>query len=240
MKKYLIFTFTLLFSICSNANLALVKDKDGSANVRAQPSLQGKVISQIKNNELIYCLETSTRDFCDIQTANGLEGYIHRSRISLLEKDNNWEFNRSIDDRAEFVRQNNKISIFVEKVKFDQKKFSVVQKSDQPILMYLNNQVWGTDNIIPLSEMLKLKHIKGILNGYPFNIVATDFAEFVFPNTPLHSEDLNDHEQLEIYRNGEDIYLFFQLSVGGAAQYGLVFKINKGKLQQQWVWLMAI
>lgn len=64
---------------------ALINDPDGYTNVRAQPSGKSKVIARLYDNEPFYTYRQNG-DWWQVKTKSGIEGYMHKSRITLQAK----------------------------------------------------------------------------------------------------------------------------------------------------------
>ena len=69
---------------------AVIKDTDGYVNVRKAPSANAPIIGKIYNYSVFNCESNGTNWWKVLQvnsSANWLEGYIYKSKVSLL---NNW------------------------------------------------------------------------------------------------------------------------------------------------------
>lgn len=64
---------------------AIINDPDGYTNVRAQPSGKSKVIARLYDNEPFYTYQQNG-DWWQVKTKSGIEGYMHKSRITLQTK----------------------------------------------------------------------------------------------------------------------------------------------------------
>ncbi|HYV94557.1 MAG TPA: SH3 domain-containing protein [Chitinophagales bacterium] len=89
MKHFSIFLFlSLLLHSDSFAfekwKPARIKDKDGYVYVRKGAGQGFEVVGKILSDEFFYCLPSDS-DWWRINDESGLEGYMHRSRIVLLE-----------------------------------------------------------------------------------------------------------------------------------------------------------
>lgn len=62
---------------------AVINDPDGYTNVRIEASGKGKIISRILQNERFYTYEQSG-SWWAVRKTDGLLGYVHKSRITLL------------------------------------------------------------------------------------------------------------------------------------------------------------
>lgn len=65
--------------------LARILDKDGYSNVREGQGNAFKVVGIVRVGELFYCQPT-TSDWWKVQGTRPLEGYLHKSRIQLIEQ----------------------------------------------------------------------------------------------------------------------------------------------------------
>lgn len=64
--------------------LAMINDPDGFTYVRSGKGANFKSIMTIKTNELFYC-EPSSSDWWKVNTIHDVEGYVHRSRINIID-----------------------------------------------------------------------------------------------------------------------------------------------------------
>ncbi|MDR0863573.1 MAG: SH3 domain-containing protein [Candidatus Symbiothrix sp.] len=97
----LIFKIVLLSVIFVNqlpaqvVNLGIIKDLDGYTNVREGKQNDSKVLAKIYEGEL-FAVEKSSENWWKVITKNGIKGYVHKSRISIVE--NFKKYNAKIND----------------------------------------------------------------------------------------------------------------------------------------------
>ena len=92
LKKYIltILTFLCTLTTFAESKLAVINDPDGFTNVRSGQGKEFPVIATIDKDEFFYCDLTARGEWIKIiamkwQDEKQVEGYIHRSRIQLVE-----------------------------------------------------------------------------------------------------------------------------------------------------------
>jgi len=91
MKNFIITISIIVFSanIFAQNKLAIINDPDGFTNVRSGQGKEFSIIDTIQKGELFYCNMTTKNEWVEILTfgcsKKQIEGYIHRSRIQLVE-----------------------------------------------------------------------------------------------------------------------------------------------------------
>jgi hypothetical protein len=95
MKKLVIYLYFMLFvvNLYAQEELAIIKDKDGYTNIRSNKGIQYSIIGKIRVNEFLLC-EPYCKDWSLVTPfqwyktgeliGNRIIGYVHRSRIQLL------------------------------------------------------------------------------------------------------------------------------------------------------------
>lgn len=68
-----------------DGRLGTINDKDGYTYVRQDPGKDGKVIATVRKNEHIRVFPNDGH-WWRVRTAQGIEGFMHESRIRLLEE----------------------------------------------------------------------------------------------------------------------------------------------------------
>lgn len=84
MIRVLIVLLIFPFSIYSQGK-AIIDDPDGYTNVRIKPA--GKVIDKIYEHE-IFTVQSKDGDWWSVELFNGTAGYVHNSRVEIIEIDN--------------------------------------------------------------------------------------------------------------------------------------------------------
>ena len=96
MKKFSqLLSISLVFISCLHAmaqtQVAQIKDEDGYTNIRSGPGANHDVVGIVKQEDLFYCEPSETSDWYRVNALkwakNGtqLSGYIHKSRIQLVD-----------------------------------------------------------------------------------------------------------------------------------------------------------
>ena len=212
MKYIIIIT---LFLGCLNSSfgqVAIIKDKDGYTNLRADSSSDSKIIHKIKLEEPFWFDEetyfSTKKDWISVAITknpfsidceeNYIEGYIHRTRIVPLENLKKYTGN-------EFT--------FEVKVKEFDSSDKVVDSDDNNFISKINGRFFfGTDGFKPAIEITE---IKIDINGYKM-FVPKVLTEDLFNCSKEHS----------IYKL-EKSYLIYQSCSDGAGYYDLVWVINE-------------
>ena len=93
--KHKIYILTILFFYCSltlfaEEKLAMINDADGFTNIRSGKGKEFSIIATIDKDEFFYCEMTEKDEWIKIIALKWIkgkmvEGYIHRSRIQLVE-----------------------------------------------------------------------------------------------------------------------------------------------------------
>ena len=92
MKKFLL--INILFLLCTltlfaQNKLSVIKDADGFTNVRSGQGKEFSIIGTIEKDEFFYCNMMTKNEWVEIFTLGcskeQIKGYIHRSRVQLVE-----------------------------------------------------------------------------------------------------------------------------------------------------------
>ncbi|MDP3445088.1 MAG: SH3 domain-containing protein [Ignavibacteria bacterium] len=85
MKGLIILTIGLLIPILNfgQSELAMINDPDGFVNVRADKSIDSKIVFKIKGNDFFLC-EPTTDNWWKIVNFHTKNGFVHKSRIQLI------------------------------------------------------------------------------------------------------------------------------------------------------------
>ena len=98
MKRTIILIILIIITsshIFAQKRLALIKDKDGYTNIRANKGTNYEIVGTIKEGEFFNC-EKDSSDWLQIEVlrkneelnnnGNNLKGYVHKSRIKIIEE----------------------------------------------------------------------------------------------------------------------------------------------------------
>ena len=127
MKQYKIYILTILSIFCTltvfaENKLAIINDAEGFTNVRSGQGKDFSVVATIDKDEFFYCDLTTNQEWVKIiaykdwKDGREVEGYIHKSRIQLVEKLN-------------YQKQNELLTQILEKQKELANKFRKAWKS---------------------------------------------------------------------------------------------------------------
>ena len=96
MVHYKIYFLTILTAFCTlsvfaDDKLAIINDPDGVTNVRSGQGNDFSIVTTIEKDEFFYCDLTTNQEWVKIialkwKDSRQVEGYIHNSRIQLVEK----------------------------------------------------------------------------------------------------------------------------------------------------------
>lgn len=223
-KKYLLALLLLTISHFTYAQFAKIIDKDGYVNVRKQATVTSEIVSKINTGEIVYAFPDEKLrdwvivDYTDRQNEN-ITGYVHHSRIKLIEsyvKIPNTSFNDSI---AKFISKD--VTVEIRSEKFDYKKnkryFSSTEYEDYTVEdKFKGQQVWGTDGTIPTSHYTS---IKATIKGRSLQIPEKEIENLF---------NINSAFAACYYDNLNDILYITSVNGDGAGGYAVLFKIEKG------------
>lgn len=92
-KKYILFILTIfcISKAFADNKLARINDPDGFTNIRSGQGKDFSIVATIDTTDFFYCDPTTKNDWVKIgamkwQNGKQIEGYIHRTRIQLIEK----------------------------------------------------------------------------------------------------------------------------------------------------------
>ena len=217
------FLTILICTLCqiTFGQLGIILDKKGSVNVRKSPEVSNNVIDTLKNGQVVFCFEEEGEwrpiDY-DLSTENK-NGYVHKSRIKLIENFDKIPQSIITDSTIEFKKDS--IKIEVSKTKFIPKNNNLqyhkenISKNEIGWLEKINGkEIWGTDGNIPKNQYGKFELTLGkdkfhlpIENLYEPNL---DFTTVNFDSTnrtiyisALNSDGAGAYEVLWIIENGK-------------------------------------
>ena len=217
-----------MFCSLASAQFGVLIDKDSFINVRGGPGKDSAIVDSLKNGDVVYMFEGENNwMIVDYElNINGLKsfktGYIHRSRIKLIES----------FTEIPSAKLNDSVLL----LKWDTCQLQITEKafkSEKHRLTYLHlvgedsivnridgNEFWGTDGDIPHSQYSKcqLKMGKKVLN---------------LPSKTLYNPNLH-HTTLYIDRATNTLYLS-ALNSDGAGGYVVLWLIKNGQFCQQFV-----
>ena len=97
-KSIAIFVISFLSINCLMSqivDLGVINDNDGYTNVREIKRNDAKILTKIYEGE-VFAVEKSSENWWKVITKNGIQGYVHKSRINIIE--NLTKYNAKIND----------------------------------------------------------------------------------------------------------------------------------------------
>lgn len=143
----------LFVSAYSSGQVGIVKDKDGFVNVRTEASVTSRVSDTLVNERLVYCLEAEGDWFAVDYLRKGEthSGYIHKSRIQLLEAFSTFSIVRQNDTLLDLKYDS--VQLTIKATKFISKGRAITWERPKDSRSYVKlidgKQPWGTDGDMP-------------------------------------------------------------------------------------------
>lgn len=223
-QKYLLTLFFMIVSHFTHAQFAKIIDKDGYVNVRKQASVTSEIVSKINMDEIVYAFPDGKLrdwvivDYTDRQNEN-ITGYVHHSRIKLIESYEKIPIKSFNDSIAKFIAKD--VNVEIKSEKFDYKKnkkyFSSTKYEDYTVEdKFKGQQVWGTDGTIPTSHYTS---IKATIKGRSLQIPEKEIENLF---------NINSAFAACYYDNLNDTLYITSVNGDGAGGYAVLFKIEKG------------
>lgn len=221
MKKMLIATTMLCFCLKATAQVAVIEDKDGYTNVRQEPNGRSKVIHKINEGEVFFTgdetngwtevhfpPEDSGKFSVDLIRRGTLRGYVHSSRIRLLEN-----MPKYAGDDCSFQMLTAPFSKEGKTIQYE--------GDDEKYVGGINHDsFWGTDGELPSVEVKALNiSVNGKKIVVPANLL-TDIYEV--------SNDF------DCYKIG-NTFMVHQQNSDGAGYYEICWVFDENGLQQRLV-----
>jgi hypothetical protein len=220
MKGIAFLLITMFASCIAEAQVAIIKDKDGFTNIRKEPNAQSPIIHKITDNTVFWYeyeegqnasewsrVYISKDDFSlNVDDTNYIEGFIHISRLQPLEQ---IKVYNSSDFRFKYV---------VEPFKLGGR--SVEKHEGKWVKAIGGKRVWGTDGNFPKTQ------VKG---------VKVSVAAKAIPiSKNLYADIYECTNEFKVYKNG-DTYFVYQWNSDGAGGYQVVWVFTKEGLRQRLV-----
>lgn len=222
MKTSLLF-ITLLFTINLSAQFAVIRDKDGSVNIRSQAQKGNNISDQLNNGFVVYSFSPENNWISIDYTKSNKDrhGYLYKDRIKYLS-----EFTKIPlikETQSQVVFQKDSLKIILESQSFNQKTAKLTfLKNDNSILTEINGkQFWGTDGNIPKRTY---KAITINRNHEKIELPTVSFNDLFEPN--LFNTKIN-------YDIKNDILYISSSNSDGAGGYEIVWIIEKGKYKER-------
>ena len=153
--------FILFFLLTTNAfaqtplgDYAVVKDKDGYVNIRAEENVKSKIVGTLPNNTLVYGFfdkEYNPTNWIEVD-----KGYVHQSRLKRI-----FDF-RAIEGKVQgnsIIFDDKDVKVTITKQKFDKTKHKITKKGQGS---YEQLIIDGKEIIYGESGSLTQDHYKSI------------------------------------------------------------------------------
>jgi SH3-like domain-containing protein len=224
MKGFLTILICTLCQI-TFGQFGIIVDKEGSVNIRKSPEISNNVIDTLKNGQVVFCLEEEgewrTIDY-DLSRQNKT-GYVHKSRVQLIEKFEKIPYSVLTESNIEF--KNDSIKLEATKTKFTSKNNNLqyqkgnASKNEMSWLEKINGkEIWGTDGNLP----------KNLYGKFELTL-GKDIIHLPIDN--LYEPNL-DYISVNIDRTNRTIYIS-ALNSDGAGAYVVLWIIENGKFKQR-------
>lgn len=170
------------FILSDDLTYAVIKDSDGFVNIRKAPNTSSPIVGKIYKYNIFGCETNKTNWWKVLQVqndnhhkSNWLEGYIHKSRVSLL---SGWKkINKKNVHKDSCVFKNDSLKVAVKKATFNSRKHKLSYNKTE--LSLIDGKVfWGTDGEVPKEVITSLKIIK---NGQLIFIPTNAFNDLYEP-----------------------------------------------------------
>lgn len=223
-QKYLLTLFFMIVSHFTYAQFAKIIDKDGYVNVRKQASVTSEIVSKINTDKIVYAFPDEKLrdwiivDYTDHQNEN-ITGYVHHSRIKLIESYEKIPIKSFNDSIAKFISKDVNVEIKSEKFDYIKKKryFSSTKYEAYTVEdKFKGQQVWGTDGTIPISHYTS---ITAMIKGRNIQIPEEEIENLF---------NVNSEFAACYYDNLNDTLYITSVNGDGAGGYAVLFKIEKG------------
>ncbi len=224
MKGTIIILTCILYQT-TFGQFGIIADKDGFVNIRKSPNTSNNIIDTLTNGQVVYCLEEEGEwiltDF-DLSKQNG-SGYVHKSRIKLIENFDKIAYDNITDSTIEFKRDTMKL--IVTKTKFIPKNNKLqyhkgdTSNNEMRWLEKINgNEIWGTDGNVPK-------------NQYGQITLSIRKNKIHLPIDNLFEPNL-DYTRVNIDQKNDNIYIS-AINSDGAGSYAVLWIIKNGTFKQR-------
>lgn len=235
MKTFaLVIFFTGFYRIANAQTYAVINDKDGFVNIRKDKSARSALVGKIHDDDIFLCGDEDDNDKSDWIKIyrqdfdrNGIDGFIHKSRIFPLSKFKSIKNVKSYKDSC--VAVNDSLTIIVKSRLFNPKihKLSYSKPGQngngQKELMKIDgNHIWGTDGDLPHTKISSVKILK---KGISIIIPKESFDDLYEPS----------FRTLHVYFGKNDT-IYIEMDNGdGAGAYSIFWIIKNGQYSKRYI-----
>ena len=235
MKKLISLTLLSLIYITVYAQeFAVIKDKDGFVNVRKGKSSNSPTVGKLYSLNIFTC-KPDQSDWWQIWyapnaetgTPGYIEGFVHKSRISVL--NNHVSVNPKNVYTDSCVFNANGLIVVIKKQAFHAKnqklQYSKVQPNENTgrVLQKINGKhFWGTDGTMPKEVITGIRVVK---NKEPIFIPRNAFDDLYQPN----------FKTLSVYFGPDNTMYIFMQNSDGAGAYAIFWIIKNNKFYKRYI-----
>lgn len=212
----------LLAPALSFGQVGIVKDKDGFVNVRTEASTTSRISDTLLNERLVYCLEAEGDWFVVDYLRKGEthSGYIHQSRIQLLEKLPSFSILQQNDTLL--VLQRDSLQLTIKAGRFSEKGRKITRERPKESSAYIKlidgRQFWGTDGELPKVQYKSITLTQG---RTVLNVPVAQWSDLFEPNMEYTTASV-DKATGRIYISA--------LNSDGAGAYVVTWVIHKSEM----------
>jgi hypothetical protein len=215
---------SILIFYRGTAQIAIIKDPDGFSNVRQAAGVQAKLIDTLHNNNLVFVYaEAAEGNWLPMDYKKGkkvLSGYVHKSRILLLNNLTKFALIHSNDSTLNLRHDN--LRLVIQKGKFATKGRRVTYEKPQGGQQFLKSidgkYPWGTDGNIPREQY---KFIQFKSGSRTLNFPQNSFENLFEPNLTMTTAYI-DKSMGRVYLEA--------VNSDGAGGYCVVWTIKESKI----------
>jgi hypothetical protein len=212
MKITLLIILTFLTFQVTIGQIATIQDPDGWANVRKEANGKSEIIHKVNQGEVFWYSYEAIDDekqwvhvYID-KKGHELEGFIHKSRLILLDKAPEYS--------------GNEFHFLYHLSPFDSTNRDIVKTDGKWIVTIDGHRPWGIDGYLP---HIQLDSISVKLNGEKIQVKTENFQDLY--------EVTNS---FKVIKSGR-YFIVYQMNSDGAGSYDLAWVFDKTGLKQKLV-----
>lgn len=209
----------LLLYLPAAAQFAVVADKDGYVNVRADAGTGNKITDSLGNGQLVYCFENKENwtNIDYVKKGRELNGYVYKDRYKPIAAFGHIPMIENGKNKVRFKKDS--IEIVLTTKGFDKQKHRMSYYKDNPeqIQFIDGGKYWGTDGAVPSTAYDKI-------------IIKTGSYSLVLPAKALYGLFEPNLYSTVVHFDRQTNTIFIQSMNGdGAGGYEVAWKIENGR-----------
>ena len=210
--------------LCQTAfgQFGIIADKDGFVNIRNSPKISNNIVDTLTSGQIVFCLEEEGEWRPTSYHLNGQHcksGYIHKSRIKLIDDFNKIPYDKLTDSIVTFKKDS--IKLVITKTKFNPRNNKLQYHKGNPSswLEKINGkEIFGVDGNVPK-------------NQYGQITLTFGKEKIQLPIDNLFEPNL-DYIAVNIDEKNKTIYIS-AMNSDGAGSYAVLWIIENGKFKQR-------